>query len=273
MDALTRISVYFPTATLTIFQLVANLIINDNGYCSTQERQLLITMEVLFAIICFATAFTDSYTATNGMKYWVFLLPGAGPQCFSLPTEYDKDRVYEFYYLKIRDYVHALVSTLAFLLISMFTNPVCMCLYPSGLDNGTARFDASIVRTVPLVVAVTSAVLMICLGPPRQMLGYQNVPETCPPFPTVEENPIFDEEEGMYDDGYGGDPRDDDIIEEADEEGEDVDPREMGSRGGGGGDYYGGSRGGGGGFKSPASGRGREREDVSYSRGRDRGDP
>jgi hypothetical protein len=34
--------------------------------------------------------------------------------------------VYEYYYLKIRDYVHALVSMTTFLLIVLFTNPISM---------------------------------------------------------------------------------------------------------------------------------------------------
>ncbi len=40
--------------------------------------------------------------------------------------------------------------------------------------------DASIVRTVPIVVALITALMMMCLGPPRQMIGFQNVEETCP---------------------------------------------------------------------------------------------
>lgn len=42
--------------------------------------------------------------------------------------------------------------------------------------------DPSIVRTVPIVVALITSLVMMCLGPPRQMLGFQNVDETCPPI-------------------------------------------------------------------------------------------
>lgn len=65
-----------------------------------------------------------------------------------------------------------------FLLIIIFTNPICMCLFPSYEFNGTSRFDPAIVRTVPIVIAIIMAMIMVCLGPPRQMLGFQNVPET-----------------------------------------------------------------------------------------------
>jgi hypothetical protein len=89
------------------------------------------------------------------------------------------------------------------------------CIFPSGLKDGTSRFDvrssllecslllfyrrpkalpapksqlhvlasqASIVRTVPIVVALLIGGMMVCLGPPRQLLGFQNVPDTCPPL-------------------------------------------------------------------------------------------
>ena len=178
MDAVTRVSCYFPTHTLTTFQILSNLVINDSPFCRDQERSLVIAMLVLFSLACFMVSFTDTYTALNGQKFWVLMIPFYGPLCFSLPTEEDKDRVYDFYFLKVRDYVHGLLSTLCFILIALFTNPICMCIFPSGLKDGTSSFDSAIVRTVPIVVALLCGMIMMCLGPPRQMLGFQNVPDT-----------------------------------------------------------------------------------------------
>jgi hypothetical protein len=45
--------------------------------------------------------------------------------------------VYEYYYLKIRDYVHALVSMTTFLLIVLFTNPISMWVQYEQ-ENGVA---------------------------------------------------------------------------------------------------------------------------------------
>ncbi|KAL6764035.1 hypothetical protein V8C86DRAFT_3129160 [Haematococcus lacustris] len=192
MDAITRMSAFFPTNTLTSFFIISGIIINDVGTCERQQRQLMIALLVIFGCLHFMACFTDTYTASNQQKFWVFILPFWGPLCFSLPTDHDKDRVYEFYYLRIRDYVHAVLSTATFLLIVIFTNPVCMCLFPSGLADGTSRFDASIVRTVPVVVAIIMAMLMVCLGEPRQMLGFQNVSETCPSIDRqLGDNPIY----------------------------------------------------------------------------------
>ncbi|GFR47316.1 hypothetical protein Agub_g9004 [Astrephomene gubernaculifera] len=199
MDAITRVSYYFPTHTLTIFQILSNLVINDSSFCQDQERSLVIAMLVLFALACFFASFTDTYTALNGQKFWVLMMPFYGPLCFSLPTGEDKDRMYDHYYLKVRDYVHALLSTAAFVLIVLFTNPVCMCIFPSGVKDGTSQFDAAIVRTVPVVVALLIGLITMCLGPPRQMLGFQNVPETCPisdrPMST---NPMYAGSQGDY---------------------------------------------------------------------------
>lgn len=192
MDAITRVSYYFPTHTLTIFQILSNLVINDQQTCRQQERSLVIAILVLFAVACFFLSFTDTYTAINGQKFWVLIMPFYGPLCFSLPSDEDKDRVYDHFYLKIRDYVHATLATAAFILIMLFTNPVCMCLFPSGDNDGTSRFDAAIVRTVPIVVALLIGCIMVCLGPPRQMLGFQNVPETVPsPERQLNTNPMY----------------------------------------------------------------------------------
>jgi hypothetical protein len=169
------------------------------GDCAEQQRQLVIALLVIYTLANALACFSDTYTASNGAKYWVFIIPVYGPLCFSLPTDWDKDRVYEWYYLRVRDYVHALCSMLTFLLISIFSNPISMCICPSGLSDGTARFDPAVIRTVPILVAIIMSMTMVCLGPPRQMLGTQNVAETCPPIegpprgvgPVGDSNPVF----------------------------------------------------------------------------------
>ena len=127
--------------------------------------------------------------------------------------------------------MHAIVATACFILIAIFTNPVCMCLFPSGNKDGPSRFDASIVRTVPIVVSILCGMLMICLGPPRQMLGYQNIPDTVPPAPRTAENPMYG----------GGSMREPSVIEEGDEEDgySDGGPRMATSKGSMGVDYGG----------------------------------
>ena len=42
------------------------------------------------------------------------------------------------------------------------------------------RIDPAVVRTVPIVAALMTSLTMMCLGPPRQILGFSNVDETCP---------------------------------------------------------------------------------------------
>ncbi|MEW5303423.1 MAG: hypothetical protein WDW36_006116 [Sanguina aurantia] len=185
MDGLTRISYYFPTGTLTVFQIISNLVINDVGDCAEQERQLMIALVVIFSLICFMVSFTDTYTAYNGLKFWVVLVPFHGPICVSLPTDEDKERVFEYFNVKLRDIVHAFLSMLVFILISLFTNPVCMCIFPSGLADGTSRFD-------PSIRCSWSA-----SAPPRQMLGYQNVPDTAA-MTFAMDNPMYANEGGSF---------------------------------------------------------------------------
>ncbi len=193
MDALARVTAFFPFKTLTAFFIMSNVIINNVGDCAKQQRQLLIALLVIFCFVNMLSCFTDTYTATNGQKFWVLLVPFYGPLCFSLPTDYDKDRVYEYYYLRYRDYFHAFASMLAFLLIIIFSNPISMCIFPSGNSDGTSRFDPSVIRTVPILIAIIFSMLMVCLGPPRQMLGIQNVAETCPALEQgkMGDNPMY----------------------------------------------------------------------------------
>lgn len=53
------------------------------------------------------------------------------------------------------------------------------------------------IRTIPIVVAIVSSLLMICLGPPRQSLGYQNVDETCPPLEKQINNPLYTKQQSQ----------------------------------------------------------------------------
>lgn len=180
MDALTRVTVYFPTATLASFWVLTNLVISDSGNCQSQEKQLLVAILIIFVILCMASCFTDTYLASDGQKFWVLMMPCYGPVCFSLPSPYDKDRVYDYFYLKNRDYVHALVCVTTFICMVITLNPVSCCFFPNDMFPGTSTFDPVVIRTVPVLIATMAALVMMCLGPPRQCIGYQNKPETCP---------------------------------------------------------------------------------------------
>ena len=190
MDALTRINVFFPTSCISVFWVLANLATNSSGYCAPGEKNLLIAILIITSLVCLGSSFTDTYVATDGQVFWVLILPCYGPVCFSLPTNLDKDRVYDFYFLRNRDYVHGFLTVAAFLNIILFLNPVASCLFPPKLVvingvsynplPGTTYLASSIVRTVPILVAGILATLMVCLGQPRQIVGFQNKPETCP---------------------------------------------------------------------------------------------
>eukprot|EP00798_Chlamydomonas_sp_ICE-L_P014026 gene14026-19963_t len=172
MDALARVSYYFPTRALTAFWALANVIVNNEPECADTERKLLIALVVIFGVMVIVVSFTDTYTASDGQSYPVLIFPVYGPVCYTLPTIEDKDRVYDSYYLKVRDYIHAFISTTVFVLIALFISPISNCMFPSDDEDEGARFDSSTVRTVPIVVALIGSLMMMCLGPPRQMLGY-----------------------------------------------------------------------------------------------------
>jgi hypothetical protein len=64
-------------------------------------RQLIIALLVIWTIITAVSCFTDTYRASDDRLHVVLLIPFYGPQCFNLPSDFDKDRVYEFYYVKV----------------------------------------------------------------------------------------------------------------------------------------------------------------------------
>jgi len=95
----------------------------------------MIAMMIVFCFFVLVCAFTDTYTASNNIKYLVLLLPFYGPVCFSLPSDFDKDRVYDHYYLKVRDYIRGVLAMVCFLLIVIFITPISVCLFPANNPN------------------------------------------------------------------------------------------------------------------------------------------
>ena len=63
MEAMTRVSVYYPTGTLTVFWVLANIVMNNQQYCTQDQQRLMVVLIVVLSIICFALSFTDTYTA------------------------------------------------------------------------------------------------------------------------------------------------------------------------------------------------------------------
>eukprot|EP00798_Chlamydomonas_sp_ICE-L_P007518 gene7518-665_t len=212
MDAITRVSYYFPTRSLTTFWILANVVISNTPECIDEDQQLLTALIVIFSLFVVMVSFTDAYTASNAQVYPVLIFPVYGPVCFMLPSVDDKDRVYDAFYLKVRDYLHAILSLATFVLIAVFINPISTCLYPSTnpQSDEASKFSDSTVRTIPIVVALIAALMMMCLGPPRQMIGLTNVPETCSPpdFRGGGSNPIYTPRSSVAgeDVEYGGGP-------------------------------------------------------------------
>jgi len=170
----------------------------DNEVCGKTEEGLIIALLVITALVNFCLPFTDTYTDGNNRAHNVFIVPWYGPVTGDLPTEQDKDLVYEHYYVKLRDVAAGLISSTTFVLLTLFTNPLATCLFPTvdaaaEPEEGTSSLAASVVRTIPLLVSIFMALLMTFIGPPRQMIGYQNAPSTVRHLPPADmrENPMY----------------------------------------------------------------------------------
>ncbi|MEW5301549.1 MAG: hypothetical protein WDW38_010287 [Sanguina aurantia] len=198
---------HFPTRAIPIFRVVANIIINDGGYCEPAQQQLLAGVLVFFCVLVFAVRFTDTYTASNGGIFHVILIPFYGPLCSQLPSQWDKDQVATHFHTTPADFVAASAATGCFLLVSVFCNPMVMCFFPNtgnphapystgypfqGQPNrdGTSTFGRAVVAILPVFACLIAMLFFICLTPKRQMIGRQNLVDTVPvPFFNAEEEP------------------------------------------------------------------------------------
>ena len=64
-------------------------------------RQYLSVLLTFWAVATGLTCFTDYYKALDESVHVVLLVPIYGPIGLNLPSDADKDRVYEFYYVKV----------------------------------------------------------------------------------------------------------------------------------------------------------------------------
>ena len=71
---------------------------------------MLAVLISLWTVIVIFSCFTDHYPALDGSKHLVLLIPFYGPMCFNLPTDMDKDRVYEKFYLKVGSFQRSVMT-------------------------------------------------------------------------------------------------------------------------------------------------------------------
>lgn len=147
VDTTTKLSYLLPTGTFLTFQVLAPLATN-NGNCGVTEKALTgVTLGFLLAG-CIATCFTDSYTAPDGKVYTGVITrqglwaPTYQAESTDSGSPYINDPAFKPVPL---DFLNAALSAIAFLTLTMFTDPVSTCFYP--------HLSGTILRTLPVLLA------------------------------------------------------------------------------------------------------------------------
>lgn len=214
VDITTRLSYLLPTGTFLTFQVLAPLATN-NGKCGVTEKALTGATLGLLALGCILTSFTDSYTAPDGKVYNGFLtrhglwvpsydaaemvggaeadgqvVPEENPDATSRArkpklTEAKKEKINKKYIVGSKfvimpsDYINAALSAIAFLTLTLFTDPVSTCFYPN--------LSATVLKTMPVLLAAVLSFFCSFSGKVRHGYGNSFPGRKDPPYTPLRE--------------------------------------------------------------------------------------
>ncbi|KAL3692026.1 hypothetical protein R1sor_005677 [Riccia sorocarpa] len=171
MDVVTKLSNLLPTGTFLTFQALAPLFTN-NGECKSTERIMTGILLFVFAVICWVLNFTDSVTTPNGAVYYGIVtskglfspqfkgsnIPGVGTDGYFYDDADHKYRV------NIFDYINGVLDIIVLGVLTMLTAPITTCFYP--------KLSNTIVKTIPVLVAILVGVYFAFAPAPRNGLGF-----------------------------------------------------------------------------------------------------
>ncbi|KAL2622043.1 hypothetical protein R1flu_002248 [Riccia fluitans] len=171
MDVVAKLSNLLPTGTFLAFQALAPLFTN-NGECGGTEKFMTGILLFAFAIICWVLNFTDSVTTTNGVVYYgivtskgLFSPQFKGSNIVGVKeNDYFYDDAENKYRVNIFDYINGLLNVVVLGVLTMLTPPVSTCFYP--------KISKTIVKTVPILVAIFVGAYFAFAPPPRNGLGF-----------------------------------------------------------------------------------------------------
>lgn len=216
VDTTTKLSYLLPTGTFLTFQVLAPLATN-NGKCGLTEKILTAATLFLLAMGCILTSFTDSYTAPDGKVYNGFLtrhglwvpgykaaelvggseedgqvvpqpenapkakIPASAVKQKQINTNYIVGSKFE---IKASDVINAILSAVAFLTLTMFTDPVSSCFYPNLSDT--------VLKTLPVLLAAVISFFCTFSGKVRHGYGNSFPDRVDPPY-----KPLKDRKDGI----------------------------------------------------------------------------
>ncbi|KAF8016019.1 hypothetical protein BT93_H1541 [Corymbia citriodora subsp. variegata] len=160
---------HLPTGTFFTFQFL-NPVLTDNGQCYFPNLVLTRLLIDLCALSCAFSCFTDSYTGSDGVVHYGIATPrGLWPSPASEMIDLSKFK------LRVGDFVHALLSTVVFVAMSLVDPNTVACLYSSSYKEEHER----LLKTLPAVIGAISSAVFMAFPSNRNGIGYPFTSHEC----------------------------------------------------------------------------------------------
>ncbi|XP_030515392.1 protein DMP2-like [Rhodamnia argentea] len=150
-----------PTGTVFMFQFLSPVLTN-NGHCHTFNKYLSGLLVGACGFSCGFSCFTDSYTGSDGLiHYGIATGKGLWPSSASESVDLSK------YKLRAGDFVHALLSTMVFAVVTLLDPNTMECFYPSFESK-----QKVLLMTLPPVIGAASSAVFMAFPNKRHGIGY-----------------------------------------------------------------------------------------------------
>lgn len=158
-----------PTGTVLVFQTLIPSFSN-HGSCHPANKGLSVSMIIICALICFFTAFTDSFIDPTDGKFYYGIVTREGiyilnPRAKEI-TDEEKKRLKK-YKITPRDYFHAFLSLTVFLIFALTDLNVKNCFF---LDAGDDLNQ--IIINLPLGAGILASLVFTIFPTTRRGIGY-----------------------------------------------------------------------------------------------------
>ncbi|CAL5047445.1 unnamed protein product [Urochloa decumbens] len=161
-----------PTGTVTAFHALEPSFSN-HGACGTASRYLTAALVGVCAASCVLLSFTDSLVGCDGRLYYGVATPrGFYPFNFDGTGEERRRKFGNLPRMKVRplDFVHALVSSVLFIIVALGNAGVQSCLFPDvGVDV------REVLMNLPVGLGLLASMVFMIFPTTRKSIGYTDL--------------------------------------------------------------------------------------------------
>ncbi|CAN6170173.1 unnamed protein product [Urochloa humidicola] len=161
-----------PTGTVTAFHALAPSFSN-HGACGVASRYLTAALVGACAASCVLLSFTDSLVCSDGRLHYGVATPrGFYPFNFDGSCEERRRKFGDLPRMKVRplDFVHALISSVLFVVVALGNAGVQSCLFPDiGVDV------REVLMNLPVGLGLLASMVFMIFPTTRKSIGYTDL--------------------------------------------------------------------------------------------------